>query len=320
MTSPRISVLIPAFDVAPVVARAIRSSLAQADGTLIVEVIVVDDASADATAETVEAIARDDDRVHLIRLEANGGPGVARAAGLLAARGDWIAVLDADDEMAPGRLGRLIAIARDRCLDMIADNLVLCDPQEGPVGTAFPLAPGARVPLSPERVLRNAVPGGRVNLGWMQPLVRRDFLARHEITWRPIRHGEDMLFMLEVLLAGARAALAGEAGYVYTQRRGRLSGAASEHSRTRRSAEEQIRAIEILERVGATTMSATLKRRLAQMRPEIRVTTRVLDGLDHLRERRIAAAVRAFAAALGSPAALGRCITSRFGPRSRKVI
>lgn len=320
MTAPQVTVLIPAFNVAAVVPRAIRSAIAQADGTVLINVVVIDDASADATAETVEAIAREDDRIRLIRLRENGGPGVARAAGLLAARGDWIAVLDADDEMAPGRLRGLLAIARERCLDMIADNLLLCDPRQGPVGTAFPMAPGASVPLSPERVLRNAVPGGRVNLGWMQPLVRRDFLARHAITWRPIRHGEDMLFMLEVLLAGARAELVGEAGYLYTQRRGRLSGAASAHSRTRRSAEEQIRAIEILERAGATTMSPAFKRRLAEMRPEIRVTTQVLDGLDHLRERQLAAAAQAFAAALCSPAALGRCIIARLGPRSRTVV
>lgn len=203
---------------------------------------------------------------------------------------------------------------------MIADNLVLCDPKAGPVGVAFPLAPEAVVTLSPERMLRNSLPGGRVNLGWMKPVVRRNFLAAHRISWRTVRHGEDTLFALEVLLAGGRAALVGEAGYRYTQRRGSASGAASEHSRTRRDAEEQIMALETLEQVAGARISPALKRRLARMRPEIRVTTHVLHGLDRLGERRYAAAVRAFGSAASSPLALARCLAARFGPRSRTVV
>lgn len=314
------SVLIPAYNVADIAARAIRSALAQECADLSVEVVVIDDASEDDTAKAVEVISNKDARVRLLRLRANGGPGVARAAGLSEAAGDWIAVLDADDEMEPGRLERLVKTARERDLELIADNLALCDPLAGPVGVAFPLAPEAMVPLSPERVLENSVPGGRVNLGWMQPVVRRAFLSTHAISWRPVRHGEDTLFALEVLLAGGGAALVGEPGYRYTQRRGSASGAASEHSRTRRSAEEQIRALEILEQAAGDRMSPALKRRLAWMRPEIRATAHVLDGLDRLDEQRYVAAARAFGSAAFSPLALGRCAAARFGPRSRRVV
>jgi len=317
---PSISVLIPAFNVACILHRTVRSALDQGLQTGALEVIVIDDASCDDTHVVAQALCSEDPRVRVLRLEANGGPGAARAKGLASARGEWIAVLDADDAMEPGRLGKLVCIAEKRHLDLVADNLLLCDPEAGPVGLAFPLEPDDIVPLSPERVLANSVPGGRVNLGWMQPLIRHDFLRRHAITWRPIRHGEDMLLLMEVLLAGARAELVGEPGYLYTQRRGSLSRRVSPHSRTQRSADEQIRALGTLEQLCQPSISPDLGRRLARMRPEIRVTTNVLDGFDQLRQGRYFAAFKSFAGAAASPLALGRCVAARFGPRSRTVV
>lgn len=85
----------------------------------------------------------------------------------------------------------------------------------------------------------------------------------------------------------------------------------------RRSCE--IRALEILEQAAGDRMSPALKRRLAAMRPEIRATTHVLEGLDRLRERRYLAAAREIGAAASSPLALARCMAARFGPRSRSV-
>lgn len=317
---PWISVLIPAFNVADILHQSVRSALDQALQTGKLEVIVIDDASRDDTNVVAQALSLDDPRVRVLRLEANEGPGAARAKGLAFARGDWIAVLDADDAMEPGRLGRLVGAAEERGLDLIADNLILCDPEVGPVGLAFPLEPDDIVPLSPERVLANSIPGGRVNLGWMKPLIRHDFLRRHAITWRPIRHVEDTLLLMEVLLAGARAELVGEPGYVYTQRRGSISKLASPHSRTQRDADEQIRALDLLEQLCRPSISPDLGRRLARMRPEIRVTTNVLDGFDQLRESRYYAAFKSFSGAVASPLALGRCVAARFGPRSRTVL
>jgi glycosyltransferase involved in cell wall biosynthesis len=94
----RISVVIPTYNRATIVPRAIESALSQtrpAD-----EVIVVDDGSRDDTASTV---ARFGDRIRCIRQE-NGGVSKARNAGVLAATGDWIAFLDSDDVWIPRKL------------------------------------------------------------------------------------------------------------------------------------------------------------------------------------------------------------------------
>ncbi|HEU5149619.1 MAG TPA: glycosyltransferase family 2 protein [Iamia sp.] len=106
---PSISVIIPVRDRAEVVARAVRSALAQ---TLPPdEVIVIDDASADDTVAAVEAI--DDRRVRLIRHRQRRGASAARNTGIDTADGDVLGFLDSDDEWQPGRLARQVPQAPD---------------------------------------------------------------------------------------------------------------------------------------------------------------------------------------------------------------
>jgi glycosyltransferase involved in cell wall biosynthesis len=93
-----ISVVIPAYNAAGFVGNAIESVLAQSLQPI--EILVVDDGSADDTADVV---ARYPSPVRVIR-QANGGPAAARNHGVREATGDWIALLDADDTWLPPKL------------------------------------------------------------------------------------------------------------------------------------------------------------------------------------------------------------------------
>ncbi|MFZ1988674.1 MAG: glycosyltransferase family 2 protein, partial [Alphaproteobacteria bacterium] len=90
---PRVSVVIPVYNRANLICRAVESVLRQTYSPY--EVIVVDDASSDKSAAIAEAIR--DPRVQVIRNEVNRGGGAARNIGIDAALGDYIAFLDSDD-------------------------------------------------------------------------------------------------------------------------------------------------------------------------------------------------------------------------------
>ena len=106
---PAVSVIMPAYNVAPYVGDALRSALAQTFTDL--EVLVVDDGSTDATADVVAGIAARDPRVRLIR-QPNRGLAGARNTGLRSARGDVFALLDSDDLWEPEFLAEQVAILR----------------------------------------------------------------------------------------------------------------------------------------------------------------------------------------------------------------
>ncbi len=103
--TPTISVIIPAYNAADVLPRAIRSVLGQTFRLL--ELIVVDDGSTDATASIAEDFAASDSRVRVVR-QKNKGLGMARNAGLAVARGEYLAFVDADDEAMPDMYRRML--------------------------------------------------------------------------------------------------------------------------------------------------------------------------------------------------------------------
>lgn len=100
MSEVRFSVIIPVFNGAAFIGRAIDSVLAQTWPAH--EIIVVDDGSTDSTAEVVKAYG---DRVRLLQ-QRNAGVSAARNTGANAASGNWLAFLDADDWFYPERLQR----------------------------------------------------------------------------------------------------------------------------------------------------------------------------------------------------------------------
>jgi hypothetical protein len=104
----RVTCVIPAWNAAETIARAIASALGQTAPPI--EIIVVDDGSTDRTAEIVGSIGG---TVRLIR-QANAGGECARNRGIAAASGEFIALLDADDIWLPEKLQRQLAVFSER--------------------------------------------------------------------------------------------------------------------------------------------------------------------------------------------------------------
>ena len=134
MSDALVTAIVAVFNGDRFLGEAIESILAQDYRPL--EVIVVDDASTDASAE-IAASFRD---VVVIRRRQNGGPSPARNDGIARAKGDLITFLDADDKMTPGRLetqvGTLMANPEVGCV-LMGQELLL----EGAAGVPTWLRP-----------------------------------------------------------------------------------------------------------------------------------------------------------------------------------
>ncbi|HET7313235.1 glycosyltransferase family 2 protein [Salinisphaera sp.] len=223
--------VIPAYNCRATLRRAINSVLAQ--DSVNFEVIVVDDGSRDGTNELVREICAQNGRVKLVEHAVNMGPAAARNTGIEAARGEWVGLLDADDAWLPKRAKRLIAIARRRSVDIVADNQWLFDPgAQSIVRKGFSMRP-REVPFDVELLLRNNVSGGCFIFGWLKPFISREFINRLALRYdATLRYGEDFDFYVRMFACGARGVLARDAYYIYTQRTGSATGTKSLYSRT----------------------------------------------------------------------------------------
>jgi len=111
--SPTVSVVIPCYNAAPFLRETLDSVLNQTRPAL--EVIVVDDGSTDESAAVAESYGPP---VRVIRQE-NRGQSAARNRGMDEARGEWVALLDADDRWLPHKLERHVAALRGAPSDVV---------------------------------------------------------------------------------------------------------------------------------------------------------------------------------------------------------
>ncbi len=223
--APDISFIMAAHNAAPFVEAAVRSALGQVDAT--VEVIVVDDASTDDTADIVAAIAEQDTRVRLIRRSAKAGPSVARNEAFGAARGTWLAILDADDLVTPDRSRSLLDLAAATSADMVADNFERF--WVDGVSSGVTMIPTASQPYAfmvsvADFLHGNEMFGRDARLGYVKPMFRTAFIRANQISHREdVFIGEDYLLCLSALLADARFVVTSQSFYKYRTRQGSLS-------------------------------------------------------------------------------------------------
>jgi glycosyltransferase involved in cell wall biosynthesis len=132
---PLVSVVLPTFNRAHSLPRAIHSVLGQSYRNL--ELIVVDDRSTDDTERIVLEIAAADSRVRFVRRERNGGAAAARNSGIQQARGELIAFQDSDDEWLAGKLARQVEALRSAGGDAVLCVTSYLVYQRGPRGASW---------------------------------------------------------------------------------------------------------------------------------------------------------------------------------------
>ena len=244
---PDVSVIICAYNAEKYIAKSIESALSQGGVTL--ELVLVNDDSTDNTLRMMKQYASRDSRIVIIENQQNFGLSVSRNVGARASSGEWITPLDADDWYGAGRLARLVEAGRRHQVEMVADDMY-CVPQGYEHKAKRLLAKkfqDVETLATLEDFIRMSQPWRGV-WGYMQPLVRRDFLIANNLGYdEQLRVMEDWDYWMRCLLHGARLLVVGEPYYYYliAQRAASLSRADSAKKRVRVMIEITQRIIEL---------------------------------------------------------------------------
>ena len=211
-----VSVLIPAFEAADFIGRAIRSVQWQ-EGVSVQVVIGADDGTDYLACLAAQDIGIDN-IVQCRTAKPQSGPSLARNAALAIADAQVIATLDADDEYAEERLAPLVAAA-----------------------SRHGFATGPTVELESGQTKRIGRPrdsSDRLNLADLcelrmpfAPVFRRELAPRG---WPDLSHAEDLVFNIELMLAAGHCAFVDSARYLYHRRRGSLSDSLESLERSER--------------------------------------------------------------------------------------
>jgi len=188
-----VTAVVPCYRCADTVVRAVDSVLAQ---TLpLQEIVLVDDASGDATAQHLQRLASLDKRIRVITLERNSGPASARNIGWEASTAEFIAFLDADDAWHPRKMELQYSFMLQHAEYQLSGHGHRWHRKDDEPGSAKPL-PGYEEISRTALLLSNRFTTSSV-------MLKRDLPFRF-LSGR--RHMEDHLLWLTMVCGGVRAA------------------------------------------------------------------------------------------------------------------
>lgn len=178
------------------------------------EVVVVDDASTDNTAQVLGAWS--DPRIKVLRHDENFGPAQARNTGLHIAVGDWVAIIDGDDWVDPQYLFRLHQYAQTCQAQVVQSDITLvdeCQPANSRRARWSEWNPSLK-PLMERKVSLQDIIEREASV--YQPFVSRQFLVDHGIYYdRSLRYAEDWVFLMDCAYYGATIRLLDDPLYFY---------------------------------------------------------------------------------------------------------
>ena len=128
-----VSVIMPTYNSSKYLADSIESLLNQTYQHL--ELLITDDCSSDAdTINLLMKYQQEDDRVKVVFLKENGGPGVARNNSIERAQGQYIAFCDSDDRWLPRKLEVQLAFMKENHCALCCSSYIICDESSRNIG------------------------------------------------------------------------------------------------------------------------------------------------------------------------------------------
>jgi teichuronic acid biosynthesis glycosyltransferase TuaG len=189
---PLVSVIMPAYNAARDIEKAIRSVMAQTVTDW--ELLVMDDASSDETAQIVKGLAMEDDRIQYHLSQENIGCAGVRNLGFDLCRGQYVALLDSDDIWLPEKLEKQLALAEKTGAGLLYTSYGIMDVQEKAVRADY---------LVPETVDFKSLLGENV-IGCSTVMLKGELVKKFHFE-RNFYH-EDYALWLALLRSGVKAA------------------------------------------------------------------------------------------------------------------
>ena len=213
MNGKTISVIVPAYNIAPWISRSLDSLLAQTHKDL--EIIVVDDGSADNIREVLAAYCEKYPNIRAIHKE-NGGVTSARLRGVAEASGDWIGFMDGDDYVEPQMYARLLenALAAGADISHCGHRILFSD------GRIEYVHKSEKVRVQDQRTgLWELLDNRKVSLSLCTKLYRRDLFRGIEAwTDKSIKYNEDLLMNYYLFGRAEKSVFEGVCPYHYILR------------------------------------------------------------------------------------------------------
>lgn len=184
------SVIIPAYNCVAYLEQSVQSALEQTTSDL--EILILDDASTDHTLSLARALAKKDSRIQIVINDTNLGVAATRNRGIEAAKGEYVAFLDADDLWLPDKLERQYQAIEESGAELCYTAYSFIDSNGCPIRKLY------NVPLTVDlqALLRENV------IGLSSVLVKRKVLRMVRMQGDYLH--EDYVFWLELLRTGVR--------------------------------------------------------------------------------------------------------------------
>ena len=233
----KVSIIMPIYNIADYLPKAFQSAVEQTEQD--VEIVLVDDGSTDGSGVLCDRLAETDPRVRVIH-KPNGGLASARNAGIAAARGGYVLLLDGDDRLHREAVSRTLSVMEETGADFVQFCYREVTPEEElptpTTGGAFVMGEG------PAQLFTNLYRLGGAGASACTKLFRRELLEK--IPFESMRH-EDEMWCTRAFAHPLRAAYIEDVLYDYVIRPGSIIH--SGFSRSRLDAfqvcEERIRSL-----------------------------------------------------------------------------
>lgn len=201
-----ISVIITAYNVEKYIEEAVASVARSYDD---LEIIVVNDASTDRTADVLARMEKEDARIHVVENIINKGAGMSRAVGLANAHGEYVMFVDGDDWLMPDYIAHLAAEAERTGADIVSGGVKIKHED----GSEEDRTNGTRILEGDDKL---GEMWGKKIVYVCDKIIRRELFRT--VPYCKRRYIEDTPVIIPLIWLANKVACIDEAGYVYRMR------------------------------------------------------------------------------------------------------